>query len=69
MTPIFVFGHTTFNAPRAARRTKQRLRPHCVESGSRPITDVKQGRALSVLGWGTWEYLMRYNFILVEEQM
>ena len=35
-----------------------RLRPHYVEyTGSRPITEVKQRRARSVLGWETaWEY-------------
>lgn len=38
--------------------TKERLRPYHVENtGSRPITEVKQRRARLVLGWVTaWEY-------------
>ena len=38
----------------------KRLRPYHVENtGSRPITEVKQRRARSVLGWVTaWDYLV-----------
>ena len=40
------------------KRNSKRLRPYHVEStGSRSITEVKQRRARSVLGWVTaWEY-------------
>ena len=42
------------------------VRPHHVEStGSRPITEVKQRRAWSVLGWVTaWEYQVSYIFFV-----
>ena len=40
------------------------LRPYHVENtGSRPITEVKQRRARLVLGWVTaWEYLCAVDF-------
>lgn len=40
------------------RKVLERLRPYHVENtGSRPITEVKQRRARLVLGWVTaWEY-------------
>ena len=40
------------------------LRPYHVENtGSRPITEVKQRRARLVLGWVTaWEYLVLQTF-------
>ena len=40
------------------------VRPHHPENtGSRSITEVKQGRAALVLGWVTaWEYAVPYAF-------
>ena len=40
------------------KNRQSRLRPYHVENtGSRPITEVKQRRARLVLGWVTaWEY-------------
>ena len=50
----------TFYAQQCIRylRNVQCLRPYHVENtGSRPITEVKQRRAWLVLGWVTaWEY-------------
>ena len=57
---IFYKGKVTFYAQQCIRylRNVQCLRPYHVENtGSRPITEVKQRRAWLVLGWVTaWEY-------------